>query len=147
MPDAPHPPSSRRARLAVVEGPLVYLIALHTAIVGVMLLACPEWSVSFAGWEGVSPYFFPRQAGIFHFVVVIGYLGEWRRHRSVDLMVGTKAIAFAFLLGCWLAGESAWSVPFSGIADGLMGLVVALVHRGARGPRPALAPAGSPASS
>lgn len=136
-----------RARLAALEGPLVYLVALHTAIVGLMLLAFPEWSVRFAGWEGVSPYFFPRQAGIFHFVVVVGYLGEWRRHRSVDLMVCTKGIAFAFLLGCWLDGESAWSVPFSGIADGLMGLAVVLVHRGARGGRPAPAPAGWPASS
>lgn len=120
-----------RARLAALEGPLVYLISLHSAIVGILLLAFPEWAVRFAGWEGASPYFFPRQAGIFHFVVVLGYLGEWRRHGGVHLMVATKAIAFAFLLGAWLEGESAWSVPFSGFSDGLMGLAVALVHRAA----------------
>jgi hypothetical protein len=118
-----------RERLAALEGPLVYLIALHSALVGLMLLAFPEWSVRFAGWAGADPWFFPRQAGIFHFVVVIGYLGEWRRHRGVSLMVATKGIAFAFLMGAWLEGESAWSVPFSGVSDGLMGLAVALVHR------------------
>jgi hypothetical protein len=118
-----------RARLAASEGPLVYLIALHSAIVGLMLLAFPAWAVPFAGWDGATPLFFPRQAGIFHFVVVIGYLGEWRRERNVRLLVATKAIAFAFLIGAWLDGESAWSVPFSGVADGLMGLVAALVHR------------------
>jgi len=118
-----------RARLAALEGPLVHLIALHSAIVGLMLLAFPEWSVRFGGWPGADPYFFPRQAGIFHFVVVIGYLGEWRRHRGVSLLVATKSIAFAFLLGAWLEGESAWSVPFSGVTDGLMGLVAFWIHR------------------
>ncbi len=121
--------STWRARLAALEGPLVHLIALHSAIVGLLLLAVPEWSLRFAGWAGADPYFFPRQAGIFHFVVVIGYLGEWRRHRGVSLLVATKSIAFAFLIGAWLEGESAWSVPFSGVTDGLMGLVVAWVHR------------------
>jgi hypothetical protein len=136
-----------RTRLAAVEGPLVYLIALHTAIVGLMLLAFPEWSVRFAGWTGADPWFFPRQAGIFHFVVVIGYLGEWRRHRGVSLMVATKAVAFAFLMGAWIDGESAWAVPFSGVADGLMGLAVAFVHRGAARVSSKLAFAGVPASS
>ena len=138
---------SWRGRLAAIEGPLVYVIALHTSIVGLMLLAFPEWSVRFAGWPGADPYFFPRQAGIFHFVVVVGYLGEWRRHRGVSLMVATKAIAFAFLLGAWLEGESAWSVPFSGVADGLMGLAVALVHRGATDRSSAPRAVGVPASS
>ncbi len=124
-------PSSWTERLAALEGPLVYLIALHSVLVGGMLLIAPEWAVPFAGWKGATPMFFPRQAGIFHFVVVLGYLGEWRATRTVRLMVATKAIAFAFLMGAWLDGESAWSVPFSGLADGAMGLAVALVHRAA----------------
>ncbi len=139
--------STWRARLAALEGPLVHLIALHSAIVGLLLLAVPEWSLRFAGWAGADPYFFPRQAGIFHFVVVIGYLGEWRRHRGVSLLVATKSIAFAFLIGAWLEGETPWSVPFSGVTDGLMGLVVALVHRGARGISSKAEDAGEPASS
>ena len=118
-----------RARLVAFEGPLVYLVALHSAGVGLLLLAFPEWSLRFAGWAGAEPLFFPRQAGIFHFVVVLGYLGEWRRHRTVTLMVATKAIAFAFLIGAWLEGESAWSVPFSGFSDGLMGAAAAWIHR------------------
>lgn len=116
-------------RMAAVEGPLVYLIALHSLIVGGMLLIVPEWAVTFAGWPGATPLFFPRQAGIFHFVVVLAYLGDWHSSRSVRMIVATKAIAFAFLMGAWLDGEAAWSVPFSGLADGAMGLAAALVHR------------------
>ena len=63
--------------------------------------------------------------------MVLAYLGDWHSSRSVRMIVATKTIAFAFLMGAWLDGEAAWSVPFSGLADGAMGLVAALVHRAA----------------
>lgn len=129
-----------------VESWLVHLIALHSLVVGGMLLLAPGWATEFGGWSGVSHLFFTRQAGVFHFVVVIAYLGEYRRLRGVTLMVATKTIAFVFLVGAWLLGERAWSVPLSGFADGAMGLLVALVHRAAAGGSVTL-PASNPSSS
>ena len=114
---------------------LVVLVALHSAGVGVLLLFTPAWAASFAGWTvEVQPLFFVRQAGVFHFVVVFAYLWEWFRHRSVAILVTTKTLAFLFLMSAWLLSvthvqEAAWSVPFSGIADGLMGLAVWGLHR------------------
>lgn len=134
-------------RMAALEGPLVYLISLHSLIVGGMLLIVPAWAVTFGGWPGASPLFFPRQAGIFHFVVVLAYLGDWHSSRSVRMIVATKTIAFAFLMGAWLDGEAAWSVPFSGLADGAMGLVAALVHRAAGRSRRSESAPGAPTSS
>lgn len=111
---------------------LVTLIALHSLGVGALLLLVPAWAVVFAGWPGAEPLFFPRQAGVFHFVVAFGYLLEHRGHGGVTLLVVTKTVAAIFLLSAAALGEAAWSVPFSGLADGAMGLAVFVVHRRVR---------------
>lgn len=108
---------------------LVWLIAAHSVAIGVMLLAVPAWSVRFAGWEGAEPLFFLRQAGVFHFVVATGYVLEYRRNGTVTLLAVTKSMACAFLLASALLTDTAWSVLFSGITDGAMGLAALLVHR------------------
>lgn len=108
---------------------LVVLVAVHSLAVGAMLLLAPGWSVRFAGWSGAEPLFFPRQAGAFHFVVAFGYLHEHLRWRGVTLLVVTKGIALVFLGAAFALGEAAWSVPLSGLADGLMGAAVWAVHR------------------
>ena len=115
--------------IARAERWLVWLIALHSVVVGVMLLFLPAWSAAFGGWGEASPLFFARQAGVFHFVVAFAYVYEYLRHRGVTILVVTKATAFVFLVTAALLGEPAWSVAFSGVADGGMGLVVLLVHR------------------
>ena len=120
---------SWRRRLAAIEGPLVYLIALHTSIVGLMLLALPEWSVRFAGWPGADPYFFPRQAGIFHFVLATAYLVERFVHGGVVVLLLAKATAVVFLLAMWALGVDAWSIPLSAAADAAMGIATLLLAR------------------
>lgn len=119
----------RRFDAALVERWLVHLVALHSFAVGAMLLLAPGWATSFGGWSGVAPLFFVRQAGVFHFVVVVGYLGEYWSYGGVRLLVATKAIAVLFLAALWLLGESAWSVPLSALGDAAMGLAVAWAHR------------------
>lgn len=129
-PESPEPPAPA-GRWQQLERIFVWLVALHSLAVGAMLLFAPVWSVAFGGWPGATPLFFPRQAGVFHFVAVLGYLLEYHRSRTVTLMVGTKTIAFVFLLTMWAMGEPAWSVPFSGLADGAMGVVAVYLHRAA----------------
>jgi hypothetical protein len=111
-----------------MERVLVILVVLHTLAVGLALMAVPEWALRFGGWERVSPLFFPCQAGVFHLVLALGYLLEYCRHGSVTFLVGAKTIAFVFLITAALIGGVPWIVPFSGVTDGLMGLVVWLVH-------------------
>jgi hypothetical protein len=109
---------------------LILLIVAHTAGVGCILLFVPEWGLRFGGWkEGINPLFFARQAGIFHFVLVCGYLIEYFRYRGVSLLVTAKTIALVFLLLMAVIDDVPWAVPFSGVADGAMGLVAFLVHR------------------
>jgi len=108
---------------------LVWLIAAHSVVIGVMLLGAPAWSVRFAGWEGAEPLFFLRQAGVFHFVVATGYLLEYHRNGTVTLLAVTKFMACVFLLASALLTDTAWSVLFSGITDGAMGCAAVVVHR------------------
>ena len=111
------------------ERVLIFLISLHSIIVGLMLMFFAEWAVRFAGWAGAEPIFFIWQAGAFHFVLAAGYLVEYSRHRSISLLLIAKTTAFVFLIGGSLLAGSPWAVWFSGVADGAMALVAFLVHR------------------
>jgi hypothetical protein len=108
---------------------LLSLIVLHSVIVGSMLMFFAEWAVQFAGWDGAEPIFFIWQAGAFHFVLATGYVVEYRRSGSIDLLLVAKTTAFVFLVGGSLLAATPWSVWFSGVADGAMALAAFLVHR------------------
>jgi hypothetical protein len=109
----------------------VVLVALHSYAVGAMLLFLTDWSLRFAGWSDPGNLFFPRQSGVFHFVVATAYLLEYFRERSITILVAAKAIAVVFLLvlNPWRA---AWSIPFSGVADGAMLVGMIFLHVRAR---------------
>jgi hypothetical protein len=108
---------------------LIILIALHSFVVGSMLMFAAEWAVRFAGWHGADPIFFIWQAGAFHFVLATGYLVEYFRSRTIVLLLIAKSIAFVFLSVGSLLVETPWSVWFSGFADGAMALTAFFVHR------------------
>ena len=119
-----------KMRLAGVELWLVLLITAHTLGVGAMLLFAPAWSCTvFGGWSDLGPLFFPRQSGIFHFVLAFAYLYEYFRYRGVTIMVVAKSLAVVFLLACTALDGVPWVVPFSAVTDGLMGLTVIAVRR------------------
>ena len=118
-------PWRRLETLAVVA------VALHSYAVGAMLLFFTEWTLRFAGWGALDSLFFPRQSGAFHFVVATAYLLEYFRLRGIVLLVTAKAIAVLFLLvlNPW---RTAWSIPFSGVFDGLMLVGMLVLHAKAR---------------
>ncbi len=125
--------SERWRRLDTV---LVVLVSLHSLVVGSMLLFATGWALRFGGWANEAPHFFVHQGAAFHFVVVFGYLHEYFRHRGISLMVAAKSFALVFLLVEAALNPVPWAVPVSGVLDGLMALVVLLVHRRAAWPRP-----------
>jgi hypothetical protein len=111
-----------------LERLLVVLVALHSAVVGGLLMVVPEFAIHFGGWGGASPLFFACQAGIFHLVLAAGYLIEFYLYKGIAFLVTAKAMAVIFLLTATVLGGVPWIVPFSGVTDGLMGLVVLMVH-------------------
>ncbi len=113
----------------LVERWLVILIALHSYAVGGMLFLAPRWAASFGGWEGdPHPLFFLRQAGVFHFVLATAYLIEYTRYRGVAVLLSAKGFALVFLLLESVIFPVSWAVPFSGVADGLMGATILAAH-------------------
>jgi hypothetical protein len=113
----------------------VWLVALHTLAIGCALFLVPDWALRFGGWQDVPAPFFPRQAGIFHFILGIAYLVEMERHRDVLLMVTAKTFAVVFLLGFFLASGAPWFVPLAGLGDGAMAAGALLARRWLRPPR------------
>jgi hypothetical protein len=112
-----------------LETTLVVLIALHSFLVGLFLLFLTRWGAAFGGWGEPRPLFFPRQVGVFHLVVVWGYLWEYFRYRGVTFLVVTKCIAVVFLIIMATVDGGPWVLPVSAVGDGLMGLAVYLLHR------------------
>lgn len=108
---------------------LIILIALHSAAVGVMFLILPQWTIHFAGWEGIEPVFFAFQAGIFHLVLATAYMLEYHQYRGISILLTAKCIAFVFLITATIIDPIPWAVWTSGILDGIMALVVWWVHR------------------
>lgn len=116
-----------------LERCLIVLVALHSAIVGIILLGFPSWAAEFGGWGNINDVFFIRQGGAFHIVVAIGYVMEYFRHRTVSLLLTAKTLATFFLVFSWLVDLSgAWALPLAALGDGLMAVVVLWVHRGAK---------------
>ncbi len=113
-------------------GPLVALIVLHSAALGLAAVVAPEWGLAFTGFGSASPLFFARQVGVFHVVVAAAYAMEWWRHRGVSVLLMAKTTAVCFL-GLELArGPQPWIVPVSLVGDAAMALAVVLLVTAAR---------------
>ena len=111
---------------------LVVMIALHSVVVGLFLVFVTSWGVAFGGWTNVHPLFFPRQAGVFHFVVAAAYLIEYFRYRGVLLIVTAKSIAVIFLVDATFRYGGPWAGPLSTAGDAAMAVVVWVVYLKAR---------------
>jgi len=108
---------------------LVFLISLHSTIVGLMFMLAPQWTMQFAGWRSIDPPFFAYQAGIFHFVLAVAYQLEYHRYRGIAILIAAKCIAFVFLLSAAVIDPIPWAVWTSGLLDGAMAFVAWQVHR------------------
>ncbi len=118
--------------LARVERALVVLIAVHSVVIGLLLLFATEWGARLGGFPALGPLFFARQAGAFHLVVATAYLVEYFRYRGVALLLITKSIAVVFLGLVSVVSDVPWLIPLSGLGDALMGGALLLLRR-ARG--------------
>ena len=130
MPDQV-PNGRRRPSWRQLETIALVLVAAHSYVLGLMLMLLPAWTLNFAGWGEVDELFFPRQSGAFHLVVATAYLLEYFRTGGIILLLSAKATAVVFLLALnpW---ASAWSIPFSGVFDGLMLVGMFFLHFQAR---------------
>jgi hypothetical protein len=108
-----------------LERLMILAVALHSMIVGVILLTRPVEMLNAVGWEYEGSVFFPNQAGIFHIVLGAVYLTAIWHRVLAWLLVGAKTLAFVFLLTEYAIGNGPVVLIAIGVTDGLMGVAVA----------------------
>lgn len=120
------------AMLRRLAGPFVYAVALHSLGVGLAMTVAPQWTLGFGGFGGggAVPSFFVRQGGVFHLVLAVVYILEWRRRRRLGAMLVAKGLATVFLAASVLSGEgAAWAVGASLVGDFAMAVLAFLFAR------------------
>lgn len=106
---------------------LLAAVAVHSIVLGIVMLAAPFWMLSLFGWDVASTRFFPAQSGLFLLILGIVYAAAVRDRSLVWIVVLSKAMAVAFLVGEALGGSCPPVVYVTAAIDGLMGLAVALL--------------------
>jgi hypothetical protein len=104
------------------------LVAIHSLLMGLILIAQPAVLMEFAGFSPDFEHFFPAQGGVFHLLMTVAYLmgaiNIEKYHHFIVFSVFVKAVATFFLILYCFAVEFKWIVFLSGIADGVMGLMI-----------------------
>jgi hypothetical protein len=110
----------------------LWLVALHSLGVGIMLVALPPSVMASFGYATVTERFFQVQGGVFHFVMVVAYVmaaADLRRgDRLVVFAIIVKFMATLFLVVYWLAADPILVVLLSGLGDGVMAVLLWRLH-------------------
>lgn len=106
---------------------ILYLVALHSFLVGLMLIFMPMSIFSFFGFDIINR-FFPTQGGVFHFVICVAYiLGViWIDKCSgfIIFSISAKFIATVFLFTYYFFIDGIFMVLLSGVGDFIMGIAI-----------------------
>ncbi|MDY6974437.1 MAG: hypothetical protein SV775_19310 [Thermodesulfobacteriota bacterium] len=109
---------------------ILWLVALHSFLVGCGLVLQPPGLMAFAGFSLDYDRFFPAQGGVFHIVMAICYamsaIDVGKSGRLIVFSIILKTTATAFLLIYYFVIDSKLIILLSGIGDGLMGLAILL---------------------
>jgi hypothetical protein len=108
----------------------LWLIAVHSFIVGLVLIILPGESLSFFGFHVIEK-FFSTQGGVFHIVMSIAYVLAAENLGKSDLVIyfsiSAKFIATIFLFSYFLFKNIIWVVAFSGAGDLIMGILLLIL--------------------
>jgi hypothetical protein len=111
----------------------LFLIAIHSIVVGVGLIFISPTILEFFGLVDYKESFFQAQGGVFHIAMSLAYLMAGlnleKSVRLIQFIIAVKFIAFVFLIFYYLFVLSAWLILLSGIGDGLMGLIVFILYK------------------
>jgi hypothetical protein len=111
----------------------LYLLAFHSAAVGLGLIFLPVGMLSTFGFATVTDKFFPFQGGIFHLLMAVAYAMAGRDPVRfggvVYLAICVKLAAFGCLVVYYILVDPVLVVLLSGLADGVMGVMIWYLYR------------------
>lgn len=124
-----HPQNKYQQYLSI----LLWLIGVHSFLVGVGLIFIPPSFLSNFGFFNYSESFFQAQGGVFHIAMSMAYVIAGRdvpnSSQLIRFIIAVKLLAFIFLITYFIFRLSSWMILMSGIADGVMGGVVLLLYK------------------
>lgn len=108
-------------------GLFVSLAALHSIILGIILIVAPTWLLSLFGWSIDCHRFFLQQAGVFHILLGTFYGIEYfiYHHIRMLLMAKISAVIFLTVQGAWTMAEP--GIFLSNIVDGSIAVIAAFL--------------------
>lgn len=111
----------------------LWLIALHSFIVGIGLIVLPSSAFEFLGFNSTFDRFFSTQGGIFHIAMAVGCaMAAYDLKRFYHLIIFTiivKFIATIFLILYFTIVNSQLLVLLSGASDFIMGMIVLILYQ------------------
>lgn len=110
---------------------VLWLTAIHSFLVGLLLIVLPESAIVYFGFDPNNHNFFRVQAGVFHIVMSVFYAAaatDIRKHiLLIKLIITTKFIATVFLISYYAFISQVLVILLSGIGDFLIGAVILLL--------------------
>ncbi len=111
---------------------VLWLIALHSFIVGAGLIAMPSKIIELLGFNSGGDRFFQEQGGMFHIIMVVAYslpaLKISKFESMVLFAIIVKFSATIFLFSYYFFANRILIVLLSGITDCLMAMVIMLAY-------------------
>lgn len=110
----------------------LWLMAIHSFLVGVLLIAMPLSGFQYFGFD-ITNKFYACQGGTFHIIMAVCYVMavKWLDRSDVLIVFSilVKFMATLFLLSYYMLAENILTVLLSGIGDLLMALLLLLFFR------------------
>jgi len=103
------------------------LVGVHSVVLGILMLLWPLALMQRVGWAYEGSPFFPAQSGLFLLILGCVYLVAVRYRVLASVLVFSKAAAVVFLVVETAAGYCPELVYLTAVADGLMGIAVAVL--------------------
>ena len=112
---------------------LLWLVALHSFLVGTGLILLPSSVFEFLGFKSTFDRFFSTQGGVFHIAMAVGYAmaaNNLKRFKSLVIFsIIVKFIATIFLILYYIIISSQLLIVLSGVSDFLMGLAIFFLYK------------------
>jgi hypothetical protein len=111
----------------------LWLIALHSVLVGIGLIFLPSSAFEFLGFNSTFDRFFSTQGGVFHISIAICYaMAGYDKIKYKQLIIFSiivKFIAAIFLRIYFLLVSSQWLIIVSAVSDLLMGVIILHLYK------------------
>ncbi len=110
----------------------LWLIALHSLLVGIGLILFPPSYLEFFGFHNHNYSFFQAQGGVFHIVMCIAYVMAIKfMYKSPGLIIfsiSAKSMATLFLIIYYVFWESSWMIIMSAFGDAVMAAMLYFLY-------------------